>query len=68
MAIIELAVDIGTTNITVFQKGKGIVLQEPTVAIAASRKNKLELLETGRAAEKALSASLGSAQVIYPVK
>lgn len=68
MSVIELAIDIGTSYITIFQRGKGVVFKEPTVAIGAKRKNKLELTETGLDAKKALLSSLGNAQVIFPIR
>ena len=40
MAIVELAIDFGSSYITIYQKGKGIVLKEPSVAIAVKKKKK----------------------------
>ncbi len=68
MAIVELAIDFGSSYITIYQKGKGVVLKEPSVAIAVKKKNKLELAETGRDALNVLYGSLGNAQVVYPIK
>src|SRR5574344_465445 len=68
MAIVELAIDFGSSYITIYQKGKGVVLKEPSVAIAVKKKNKLELAETGRDALNVLYGALGNAQVVYPIK
>lgn len=68
MAQIELSVDLGSKFITIYQKGIGLVLREPSVALVGRHGDKLELLETGYRAESIISSSLGGAQVVAPVK
>ncbi len=66
MAKLELAIDIGSSYLTIYQKGKGVVIKEPNIAIV-NNNGKVEVLELG---EKALSL-LGRAdrrlKSIYPV-
>ena len=64
MAQIELSVDLGSKFITIYQKGIGLVLREPSVALVGRHGDKLELLETGYRAESIISSSLGGAQVV----
>lgn len=68
MSTIELAIDFGSSFITIFQRGRGVVFKEPAIAIATKIKDKIELIETGQNAKKALSRSLGNAQVVYPIR
>ena len=45
---VDIGIDLGTANILVFIKGKGIVLNEPSVVAIDKDKNKI-LAEIGRA-------------------
>lgn len=65
---VELAIDLGSQNITIYQKGVGLVLKEPSVAIINTNKNKVELYESGYRALQEMRQSLGEKQVIYPIK
>jgi len=66
--MIELSIDLGSKFITIYQKGLGLVLREPCMAIAMKSKNKIEIREAGYRAESIMSGSLGGANVIYPIK
>lgn len=68
MATIELAVDLGSKRISIFQKGIGLVLSEPTIAIATKVKDHYEIREAGFRAESIMTNSLGGAKVIAPVR
>lgn len=67
MATIELSVDLGSKNITVYQRGIGLVLSEPAVAIATKVKDRYEIREAGFRAESIMTTSLGGAKIIAPV-
>lgn len=67
MAIIDLAIDMGSTNTTIFQYGYGIVLKEPTV-IAIRQMKKIELIATGAKAKRLYGKVSGNTQVISPVR
>ena len=67
MAIIDLAVDFGSSNTTIFQYGTGIVLKEPTV-IALKKGKTFEVVATGAKAKRMIGkVSLGY-QVVSPVR
>ena len=68
MAFIELSVDLGSKFITIYQKGIGLVLREPAIAIATKNRNKLEIREAGYRAESIMNGSLGGAKIISPIK
>ena len=50
MKSIDLVIDIGSKNTTVYEQGKGLRFKEPTVALVTNRGNKMVLVESGRAA------------------
>ena len=66
MANIQLSVDLGSKFITICQKGVGLVLREPCIAIAQKTKDRLEIREAGFRAESIISTSLGGAKVVAP--
>jgi Actin-like ATPase involved in cell morphogenesis len=68
MVNLELAVDFGTSNITVYRRGSGIILKEASVAIVNAHKRRKEIVEFGNAAKRSLTSSLGTAQVVYPIR
>ncbi len=68
MALIELAIDLGSKYITVCQKGIGLVWREPAVAVARRVRDKVEITDVGYKAESIISSSLGGANIICPVK
>ena len=62
----EIGVDLGTANIIVFRRGKGIVLNEPTV-VAVNTKNG-KLLSVGNEAREMLGRTPGNIAAIRPLK
>lgn len=68
MAQIELSVDLGSKFITVYQKGIGLVLREPAIALAEKNGDKYVIREAGYRAESIMSSSLGGAKVIAPIR
>lgn len=68
MATIELSIDLGSKFITIYQKGIGLVLREPAIAIATKVRNRLEIRDAGYRAESVMTGSLGGARVIAPIK
>ena len=67
MAIIDLAIDMGSTNTTIFQYGYGIVLKEPTV-IAIKQLRKSEVIATGAKAKRLYGKVSGNTQVVSPIR
>lgn len=62
----EIGIDLGTASVLVFIKGKGIVLQEPSVV--AIDKNTNQLLTVGEDARKMLGRTPGNIVAIRPLK
>jgi rod shape-determining protein MreB and related proteins len=66
----DLAIDLGTANTLVFVKGKGIVINEPSVVAVHKnpRTGKDEVLAVGEDAKQMLGRTPGSIQAIRPMK
>jgi rod shape-determining protein MreB and related proteins len=62
----DLAIDLGTTNTLVYAKGKGIVVNEPS--IVAINKNTSEVVAVGREAKDMLGRTPGNIVAIKPMK
>ncbi len=63
---IEIGIDLGTASVLVYIKGKGIVLQEPSVV--SIDKNTNQLLAVGEEARKMLGRTPGNIVAIRPLK
>lgn len=68
MRTIELVIDIGTKNTTVYQQGKGLIIKEPSVAVITNKGNKMVLVESGRSAAQLADKMNSKEQLLYPVK
>src|SRR2546427_10155915 len=62
----DLAIDLGTANTLVFAKGKGIVVNEPS--IVAMNKNNGEIEAVGKEAKDMLGRTPGNIVAIRPMK
>ena len=62
----DLAIDLGTSNTLVFAKGKGIVVNEPS--IVALNKNTDEVEAVGKEAKEMLGRTPGNIVAIKPMK
>src|SRR5689334_22319462 len=62
----DLAIDLGTANTLVYAKGKGIVVNEPS--IVALNKNTGEVEAVGREAKDMLGRTPGNIVAIRPMK
>jgi rod shape-determining protein MreB len=62
----DLAIDLGTANTLVYAKGKGIVVNEPS--IVAIDKTNGEVLAVGKEAKEMLGRTPGNIVVIRPMK
>ena len=61
----ELGIDLGTANVLVYQRGKGIVLREPSVVAIASHSKKV--LAVGEEARLMLGRTPGNIVAIRPM-
>lgn len=62
----DLGIDLGTANILIFQKGRGIVLREPSV-VAIAKLNK-EPKAFGEEARQMLGRTPGSIEAFMPIR
>ena len=61
----DIAIDLGTTNIRVFVRGKGIMLREPS--IVAVDKYTGRMLKVGQDAQKMLGRTPANIVAIHPI-
>jgi len=64
----DMAIDLGTANTLVYVKGRGIVLNEPSVVAIASVKGRKMVLAVGEEAKQMLGRTPGNIQAIRPLR
>jgi rod shape-determining protein MreB len=64
----DMAVDLGTANTLVYVKGRGIVLNEPSVVAITDEKGKKQVLAVGEEAKQMLGRTPGYIQAIRPLR
>ncbi len=65
----DLSIDLGTANTIVLVKGKGIVINEPSVvAVQIGKSGKKKLLAVGKEAKEMLGKTPGDIEAIRPLK
>ncbi len=62
----DLAIDLGTANVVIYVKGRGIVLNEPSVI--AIKKKTGEVVAVGNEAKKMLGRNPNSIETVRPLK
>jgi rod shape-determining protein MreB len=64
----DMAIDLGTANTLVYVKGRGIVLNEPSVVVIAEVKGKKQVLAVGDEAKLMLGRTPGNITAIRPLR
>jgi len=65
----DLAIDLGTSNTLIYVKGKGIVINEPSVvAVQKDARGGKKVLAVGKEAKDMLGRTPGSVSAIRPIK
>ncbi|HLG88417.1 MAG TPA: rod shape-determining protein [Alphaproteobacteria bacterium] len=64
----DIAIDLGTANTLVYVKGRGIILNEPSVVAIASNRGKTQVLAVGDEAKQMLGRTPGNIQAIRPLR
>jgi rod shape-determining protein MreB len=64
----DMAIDLGTANTLVYVKGRGIVLNEPSVVAITEHKGKQQVLAVGEEAKQMLGRTPGNIQAIRPLR
>ena len=64
----DIAIDLGTANTLIYVKGKGIVLNEPSVVAYSIKDGKKRVLAVGEEAKQMLGRTPASIQAIRPMR
>jgi len=64
----DMAVDLGTANTLVYVKGRGIVLNEPSVVAIINKGGKKQVLAVGNDAKLMLGRTPGNIEAIRPMR
>lgn len=64
----DMGIDLGTANTLVYVKGRGIVLDEPSVVAVAQQGGKRQILAVGEEAKMMVGRTPGGIQAIRPLK
>lgn len=64
----DMAIDLGTANTLVYVRGRGIVLNEPSVVAIAMTKGKQQVLAVGEEAKLMVGRTPGNIQAIRPLR
>lgn len=64
----DMAIDLGTANTLVYVKGKGIVLNEPSVVAIEEYRGKKQVLAVGNEAKQMLGRTPGNISAIRPLR
>lgn len=64
----DMAIDLGTANTLVYVKGKGIVLNEPSVVAIDEYRGKKQVLAVGNEAKQMLGRTPGNINAIRPLR
>ena len=63
----DLAIDLGTANTLVYVRGKGIVVNEPSVVAMTTLRGKMQVLAVGDDAKQMLGKTPGNIKAIRPM-
>ena len=64
----DMAIDLGTANTLVYVKGRGVVLNEPSVVATASTIGRKQVLAVGDEAKMMLGRTPGNIEAIRPLR
>ena len=64
----DLAIDLGTANTLVFMRGKGIIVNEPSVVAVTEHRGNKKVLAVGKEAKDMLGRTPGNIHAIRPMR
>ena len=64
----DMAIDLGTANTLVYVKGRGIVLNEPSVVVLSESKGRRSVMAVGDEAKLMLGRTPGNIHAIRPLR
>ena len=65
---VDMGIDLGTANTLVYVKGRGIVLNEPSVVAISEINGRKEVLEVGDEAKMMLGRTPANIRAIRPLR
>jgi rod shape-determining protein MreB len=65
---LDLAIDLGTANILAYVKGRGIVLDEPSVVAITESRGRRRILAVGQEAKRMVGRTPGNIRAIRPLR
>ncbi len=68
LLIDEIALDIGSEWLRVFVKGRGLVVEEPSIVSVSKRRGKDAIVEMGREAKQMMGRTPEGIETIYPIQ
>ena len=64
----DMAIDLGTANTLVYVKGRGVVLNEPSVVALTEEKGKTRILAVGEQAKRMIGRTPGNIRAVRPMR
>ena len=64
----DIGIDLGTSNVLVFVKGKGIIIREPSVVAVDQRFNPPRVVAVGTQAKEMIGRTPGSIVALHPIQ
>lgn len=64
----DMAIDLGTANTLVYVKGRGVVLDEPSVVAVVDEKRKSKILAVGEQAKRMIGRTPGNIRAVRPMR
>ena len=64
----DMAIDLGTANTLVYLRGRGVVLNEPSVVAVADVRGKKQVLAVGQDAKRMLGRTPGNIAAVRPLR
>jgi rod shape-determining protein MreB len=64
----DMAIDLGTANTLVYVKGRGVVLDEPSVVAVVDEKGKSRILAVGEQAKRMIGRTPGNIRAVRPMR
>ena len=65
---VKIAIDFGSEFITIYHRGEGVILKEPSLVIISGSRKKTELVATGTRAVKMLGRLDAGMNAVYPIR
>ena len=64
----DIAIDLGTANTLIYARGKGIVLNEPSIVAMITKGGRKQVLAVGSEAKAMVGRAPGVVEVIRPMR